>query len=263
MDSRKKLSLFEMLKVACLKPSEYKNLLQQSVGKLIGYVAILVLLTSFATYGVSMIGFVVGIGGFENLFTNRIPQFQLENGTLTMEHPIEFEIQGIRFVADASKEEVTKSDLSEEYYSEILISKHNMIMKNVLQQYEMKFNQTEGLTLNNEDLVLWIPYIYVTLAFSYAVLYGMSVVEFCFTAMMFILYAFMINLVYQAKMKKGDLIKVGIYSSTIGVLLVALNNGFHQIIPSILVWFVQITVTLMFIRMAIAKNSTLGMIKKS
>lgn len=54
-----------------------------------------------------------------------------------------------------------------------------------------------------------------------------------------------------------------IYSSTIGVLLVALNNGFHQIIPSILVWFVQITVTLMFIRMAIAKNSTLEMIKKS
>ena len=70
------------------------------------------------------------MGGFENLFLERIPGFTLEKGEFHSESPIDFTIGGVvRVKADSSVEQFKESDFQSDYVQELLVGKKNILIK--------------------------------------------------------------------------------------------------------------------------------------
>ena len=107
MDKSEKISWFEQFKIACLKPSQYKRLLNLAKGKVILFLAAITLITTILGYGMDVAGFTVSVGGWKNFILNRLPAFELKDGTLSVDQEMDFEIGGVHFVADTSKDKVS------------------------------------------------------------------------------------------------------------------------------------------------------------
>ena len=99
MDKSEKISWFEQFKIACLKPSQYKRLLNLAKGKVILFLAAITLITTILGYGMDVAGFTVSVGGWKNFILNRLPAFELKDGTLSVDQEMDFEIGGVHFVA--------------------------------------------------------------------------------------------------------------------------------------------------------------------
>ena len=110
MDKSEKISWFEQFKIACLKPSQYKRLLNLAKGKVILFLAAITLITTILGYGMDVAGFTVSVGGWKNFILNRLPAFELKDGTLSVDQEMDFEIGGVHFVADTSKDKVSTED---------------------------------------------------------------------------------------------------------------------------------------------------------
>lgn len=80
MDKSEKISWFEQFKIACLKPSQYKRLLNLAKGKVILFLAAITLITTILGYGMDVAGFTVSVGGWKNFILNRLPAFELKPG---------------------------------------------------------------------------------------------------------------------------------------------------------------------------------------
>lgn len=85
MDKSEKISWFEQFKIACLKPSQYKRLLNLAKGKVILFLAAITLITTILGYGMDVAGFTVSVGGWKNFILNRLPAFELKDGTLSVD----------------------------------------------------------------------------------------------------------------------------------------------------------------------------------
>ena len=85
MDKSEKISWFEQFKIACLKPSQYKRLLNLAKGKVILFLAAITLITTILGYGMDVAGFTVSVGGWKNFILNRLPAFELKDGTLYLD----------------------------------------------------------------------------------------------------------------------------------------------------------------------------------
>ena len=130
MDKSEKISWFEQFKIACLKPSQYKRLLNLAKGKVILFLAAITLITTILGYGMDVAGFTVSVGGWKNFILNRLPAFELKDGTLSVDQEMDFEIGGVHFVADTSKDKVSTEDLSNKYQMELVFAKNEMVVKN-------------------------------------------------------------------------------------------------------------------------------------
>ena len=132
MDKSEKISWFEQFKIACLKPSQYKRLLNLAKGKVILFLAAITLITTILGYGMDVAGFTVSVGGWKNFILNRLPAFELKDGTLSVDQEMDFEIGGVHFVADTSKDKVSTEDLSNTYQMELVFAKNEMVVKNTV-----------------------------------------------------------------------------------------------------------------------------------
>ena len=87
MDKSEKISWFEQFKIACLKPSQYKRLLNHCERKVILFLAVDHIDHNDSRYMEWMLhGFTVSVGGWKNFILNRLPAFELKDGTLSVDH---------------------------------------------------------------------------------------------------------------------------------------------------------------------------------
>lgn len=115
MERTKKLSWLEQLKIACLKPREYPRLLQIGKGRVVCFFIVISFLITFLGYGMNVIGFSVSVGGTKNFIMNRLPEFELKNGTLEMDGALNFELGGFHIAADTSKDQVDTEEFSNSF----------------------------------------------------------------------------------------------------------------------------------------------------
>lgn len=162
MDKSEKISWFEQFKIACLKPSQYKRLLDLAKGKVILFLAAITLITTILGYGMDIAGFTVSVGGWKNFILNRLPAFELKDGTLSVDQEMDFEIGGVHFVADTSKDKVSTEDLSNNYQMELVFAKNEMVVKNTAVGNMMNtfsFKNMKNVEFNNQAMVSMVPMI--------------------------------------------------------------------------------------------------------
>lgn len=224
MEQTEKLSWVEQFKIACLKPTEYKRLLSIGKGRVIWFFLLISFLITFLGYGMDVIGFGVSVGGPENFIMNRLPAFELKDGTLNVEEPMEFVISGAHVSADTTKEKIDLDNLSDEYSVELLFSKDEMVLKNsALQQMTSKvsFSNYKDIVFNNESMLRMIPFFYIFLLFMF---FGVWIVN-MITYLIFC--AFITSLVYMnfkaraegEKIPFGKVFQLSIYARVVFQLI--------------------------------------------
>ena len=158
MDQDKQTGFFRQYYIACFQPRNYKTLLEKKTGHHVMYVFLLMVFLLLIDTIIPFGAWTASVGGFKNLFLNRLPEFTMENGTLHTEEPIDFTIGGIiRVQVDSSVEKFKESDFKVDYQEEILMSKTNLLMRVGKNVSEVSLNQLGGITVNNQTLVNAMP----------------------------------------------------------------------------------------------------------
>ncbi|MDD7114821.1 MAG: DUF1189 family protein [Lachnospiraceae bacterium] len=160
MNQQNQIGLLGQFKIACFQPRKYKTLLEKKTAGHIRYFVVFFLFLMLINAIVPFAAWYLSVGGFENLFLNRVPEFKLENGTMIMESPISFDIGGVLQVkVNSDKESFDAKDFDELYQEEFLISKNNIMIKVGGQMTNVELSSIKDMTMTNQDLVELIPYI--------------------------------------------------------------------------------------------------------
>lgn len=170
MEKSEKISWFEQFKIACSKPSQYKRLLELAKGRVILFFAVITLIITILGYGMDVAGFTVSVGGMKNFIENRLPAFELKNGTLNVDHEMDFEIGGVHIVANTNKEKVSLNDLDNKYAMELIFAKDDMILKNTAvgnSVNRIPFSGFKNVTVNNQTMTRTIPVIHMFMIFMF------------------------------------------------------------------------------------------------
>ena len=177
MSQENQTGFFRQYFIACFQPGKYKLLLEKKTGSHVLYLGLLLLFLLVVDTLIPFGAWTASVGGFRNLFMNRIPEFTLDNGTLTMESPLSFEIgSSIRVEINSGVEKYTQEDFDEEYLQEILVSKTNVLIRrgetgSELSLYELSLSALSGLYLDNQVLTAAIPAIMVMLLFYFIMIF--------------------------------------------------------------------------------------------
>ena len=92
MQQESKIGFLWQYVIACIHPSQYKELIKKKKGAFVGYVAVLVMFLVLIENVIPFAAWTASVGGLENLVLNRIPKFTLEKGYFQSESPIDFTI---------------------------------------------------------------------------------------------------------------------------------------------------------------------------
>ena len=185
------------------------------------------------------------MGGFENLFLERIPGFTLEKGEFHSESPIDFTIGGVvRVKADSSVEQFKESDFQSDYVQELLVGKKNILIKMPSGKQVISLSQFKNWRLNNQGLVEMLPALYMFLAFYLVVLLITKAVQYLLVALAFAL----ICRRSDGKMvSMAESFYIAVYARTLAAIIGSVNAALGYRIDSMILMIVTVFITMGFI----------------
>lgn len=249
MQQESKIGFLWQYVIACIHPSQYKELIKKKKGAFIGYVAVLVMFLVLIENVIPFAAWTTSVGGFENLLLNRIPKFTLENGHFQSESPIDFTIGGvIRIKADSSVEEFKESDFKSDYVQELLVSKKNILIKMPGGNQQIILSQFKNWKLNNKGLVEMLPAFYMFLAFYLVVLLITKAVQYLFVALVFALICRGSVRTTEGKVvSMAESFYIAVYARTLAAIISSVNVALGYIVDSFILMIVTVFITMGFI----------------
>ena len=248
----KKIGIIDQFVYAISNSREYKKLTSQSMGRVLNFALLMAFMLSLITYVLPTLAFHVGVGGLENLFLNKIPKFEIKNGVMTIEEPIEIQGNGVSIVVNSDEDTFSAKNLKYEQAIEILISKKNVVVQDLGQVFIISLDKLEDITLNNQSLTKGISYIYFAEGIT---LFFMIIGQFCWYLLSAFGYAcFGLSLVYLHKKQNftlSRLFKIAIYSKVLCAMIGAMNEVLHSVVPFELWYSISMFVTFFYISRAI------------
>ena len=242
MSQENQTVFFRQYFIACFQPGKYKLLLEKKTGSHVLYLGLLLLFLLVVDTLIPFGAWTASVGGFRNLFMNRIPEFTLDNGTLTMESPLSFEIgSSIRVEINSGVEKFTQEDFDEEYLQEILVSKTNVLIRTGETGSELSLSALSGLYLDNQVLTAAIPAIMVMLLFYFIMIFISKAVQYL-----------IVSLVYGLICRVGvrspegetlsikDSFLIAVYAKTLFAIIGSVNASLGYIISSFWVSMISI-----------------------
>ena len=190
MEQERKAGFLQRFYIACCRPSRYKEILSAGRARHIFYVCCVIFLMVLTDTIIPFAAWDVNMGGLKKLITRSIPAFTVENGRMTIEEPVEFDIGGIvHLKADSDVASYNKSDLDERYQEEFLISSGNLVvrMADRLMEFSMEdiTKDLAGEKLDNAVLAEAVPFFRMVLAVYFLSTYLVKGIEYMIAAVFF------------------------------------------------------------------------------
>lgn len=220
---KEKISFTEQIRIALSKPLWYKSLFQQSLGKHICYFLVLILLITVIQFGIPVAAYLQSMGGLKNLLLEGIPDFQLKQGELQVEIPVELERSGVRLVIDTSVDAYTQEDAiaeAEEMDAAAsipvvyMLSRTNMVCNMTDIPFELA--EMDMVTLNNQELYNMAP---AFLVFYSITVFIRNVMVYMLSALFFALFGWVMNKTLGLNLKFGQIYVIALYAKSIQILL--------------------------------------------
>lgn len=249
MQQESKIGFLWQYVIACIHPSQYKELIKKKKGAIVGYVAVLVTFLVLIENVIPFAAWTASVGGFENLFLNRIPKFTLEKGHFQSESPIDFTIGGvIRVKADSSVEEFKESDFKSDYVQELLVGKKNILIKMPGGNQQIVLSNYKNLRLNNAGLVEMIPALHMFLIVYLVVLLITKAVQYLLVAVAFALICRGSVRTAEGKVvSMAESFYIAVYARTLAAIIGSVNVALGYIIDSLILMIVTVFITMGFI----------------
>ena len=249
MEQESKIGFLWQYVIACIHPSQYKELIKKKKGAFAGYVCVLVMFLVLIENVIPFAAWNASVGGVENLFLNRLPKFSLENGQFQSESPIAFTIGGvINIKADSAVDEFKTSDLNADYVQELLIGKKNILIKTPSGKQAIVLSQFKNWKLNNKGLVEMLPAFYMFLFFYLIVLLITKAIQYLLVALVFALICRGSVRTAEGKVvSMAESFYIAVYARTLGAVIGSVNAALGYAMDSMILTIVTVFVTMGFI----------------
>jgi hypothetical protein len=226
------MKLTERFLTAMFSPKDYKKLLHLPMKKMVSYFLCLFLLITLIWSVIPKVGAIAGMGGFRNIVMNRIPDFEIKDGTFTLSEKVEIndEDSGIYILMDTEQDSFSADDVkeSEDIMESILVSRTNMIistnvtgMSNAAQEY--KFSEFGNMHINNETLAGLTPLYYMALIVSFIFSYIGHGLKYLVSALFYAVFIYFMVKAMMLEPEFGEVYKVALYAKTVGSLVEAVT----------------------------------------
>lgn len=250
------MNIFKEMALAIYDYKSYQNFLNNKKGKVFGFGVVLMLFYWIITMGIPFGQILVGSDGLVNQIKENVPDFELADGVLWVDDVVEYEDSGIyvnidtdpdSFFYDASE----LGDLLYDYSQVILMDSEKVIMKNNGQVQQYYFDELEGLEFSKDDLMGFIPFVYLWIAIIFILAY------FWITALFFfgVLFVALLGMIVASCMKYpltfGQLYLLGIYSRVLPLIIKAAVSFLPFDIPFF--WVINFGISLLILGCAIQK----------
>ena len=223
MQQESKIGFLWQYVIACIHPSQYKELIKKKKGAFVGYVAVLVM--------------------FLVLIENVIPF------AAWTESPIDFTIGGVVHIkADSSVEEFKESDFKSDYVQELLVGKKNILIKMPGGNQQIVLSQFKNWKLNNKGLAEMLPAFYMFLVFYLVVLLITKAVQYLLVALAFALICRGSVRTTEGKIvSMAESFYIAVYARTLAAVIGSANIALGYMIDSFVLMIVTVFITMGFI----------------
>ena len=249
-----KIGMIDQSIFAMSKTKEYPSLVKQKMSRALSFALLLSILLTMITYIVPMIGYQYSLGGLENFFTERIPTFSIEKGEMTMDGTLDIQLAGFQLKADSQKERYTKEDVDSDLIGQVLISKSNLLFKDLGQVFEIQFVDIPLATINNQSLVGLIPYIHGIEIGMFFVLVLATFFRYLVGAVGYALVGMTFTSMQQIPLTFSELFKIGIYCKVFSALASAINETLGYPIPFEYWYSIGMIISLVYLTRGIAAH---------
>ena len=260
MEEQMKYGFFDQFPISFFRPSKYKVLLPLKRRHRVGFVILISILCFALENLIPFLAWDISVGGLDNLVSNGIPDFSLENGVLTMDDPIELQMSGSLYVkVDTGVETWQEKDLELNYPSVVLISRTNMLLKNENMVYEVQFSKLDK-PLYKKTLLGIMPVVKILAVISFILAWLAKLIGYIISALFF---AFICRT--MARDKEGNAVEFrtaltfAFYARAPFILISGVNTALGNLTNSLWILLLGVFMTMQF--MLIAERSYFGQLK--
>ena len=237
-----KVTMVDQLAIAVSSPKNYKHLTKLKASKTVGFMILIAFILTFIEFGIGVITFIMHVGGLNNLITNKVPQFVIEDGKLTAESEMSLDIGNATIYMNTDYDRITLDDIKTNGVY-IAFGKENVVMGmiNGGQTYEYSTMDLDKLFydgFNNEQL---------------AMMFG-SVIRMIFLALVFSIVARTLAKGLHTGLSYGNVFRVCLYGLTLPMLLTSVNTCLDFLIPSSIMFVITLILAFSMINRGIASH---------
>ncbi len=248
------MRILEQGRSAVMHPVRLPGLGSLPGKKFAGYSFALLTLVSVVIYVIPMIAAIIGFGGFEKLFNEKIPEIHVENGVLTAEDRFEMAVPNMHVVIDTSEEAGALPDTdtgglylifgSREYRLTILETAGSQRVSQNFLVGNISDILPDGTV--RSDLEKITPAIYVALFLTWVIMIFGLYIRYFFMALIYML--FTVPLVRRSglALTNGEIFRMCFYAETTGILLVNINMA-TGLLPGAIVSVAGMIITCVYI----------------
>ena len=229
------MNIFKEMALSIYSYKSYRNFLNNKKFKVFGFGVILMLIYFIISVGVPAVDLLLVDGGLAGAIKEGVPDFELRNGTLWVDDTFIYDHGNSYIEIDTDPEYVFYSayemqDFLYGYSDVLLIDSEKIIVKNKGQIQELYFMDFD-FDFNKDDLMRWMPYIYLIILICLAVAFLWMTAWFFFGVLFVALISMIVASCMKCKLTFGQLYLLGVYSRTLPLLIKAVVSLFPFGIP--------------------------------
>ena len=244
-------SVLEQLRISIMSPKQLIGLSQLKVSRFVKYVLIIGFLVIIMTYIVPTAATLAGFGGFHKLFEEKMPNFTVQNATLTAESRFSVNLGNYEILMDTEEDTVSQDKFLGKLVTVAIGKKRVQVVVSQSGLNEVAVDQPisylfeDGFTRQN--LVDAIPGFYIALGLVGLFSMAGVIVKYLIASLLYMILAWGLAKQSDLGLTKGNIFRLCFYAQTIGILLVNLNEALGFLIPSLIVSAVGIFISIRWV----------------
>ena len=216
---KERISFTEQIRIALSKPSWYRSLFEQPIGKHIGYFAVLLALITVIQFVIPVAAYLQSVGGLKELIMERIPTFVLDDGKLTMDETVDMERDDVQLIIDTSVDAYSPDEArqlaNDRDAALVYMVRRTNVVSNA-NPLPLSFSGFQDITFDNQDLYQMAP--------IYLGIYGMmtflsNILTYGLSALFFACFGYLLSRALQLQLKFGQIYGIALYAKSLEILL--------------------------------------------
>lgn len=250
--NKKKFGFFRQIATAVAQPKKYERFLRLSMGRVVAFMIILMLITTFAGYYLPFIASQLFGKSYTDMIDEYVPEFTLKDHILTLSEPVEYDDGYTLVIANSNIEEFTEEQLEEykaDYMSVYLIGRTNMIFYASGKATTYFYADLAIEELDREGLRAYVPSVYMMMVVSGIMNFVLRTFWYLAGTLLLMLLAWSMKGFWNMQFHFMELFKLSVFSKVLYELLSSVLRIFRFTIP--MDFFIALAVGFIYLNLAV------------
>ena len=257
-----KIGIMDIFMTSLIRTKELATTSVNSSSKFVQYVIFISLFVALIVFGVPSASAIASFGGFNNLFTNTMPAFEMKNGKLTADQKFEMKVSNATILIDTDLDAYRFGDFENEGIYIAIGSRYTKLIQitdieddsayTEFYSYDNTWIFPDGF--NNKMLYNMTPVFYFMLLITFGI-YAVTVAsKYLLLALIYTVVSRSLTAISKLPMTFSDAFRLCFYSQTISIILVNVNSAIGYYIPSIFMSIIGVIITIVIIHKAMGPH---------